>query len=367
MSEVVRILHCVHTMDRGGMESRIMDLYRHLDRSKYQYDFYVESGKHGAFEQEITELGGRLYYPDCQGNFGFPNTKSFQRFLAQHEEYKIVYAYNQWAGCYLRQAQRFNVPSRVAYSRTSIQTRSIKNNIKNIVKRNAGKYATHKFAVSKEAGAWLFGSDEVEKGNVRIWPNAIDTQKYAFQSKVRDEVRSELGLHDEMLVIHVGNIRFEKNHAFLLDIFANLKQDIPDAKLVLVGGGSIETLKEKIMSLGIENSILYLGVRKDVPRLLQAGDVFVFPSLYEGFPGAVLEAESSGLFCLISDSITPEVELSGWVRRHPLSAGAESWKNEILNRSNCKREDAWKVIRDTGYDINDVAKDTETLYYEMLR
>lgn len=348
------------------MESRIMDLYRHIDHKKFQFDFYVESCKHGTFENEIQTMGGRIFYPDKKGKFGFPNTHSFKRFLNRHREYKIVYAYNQWSGIYLEQALKCNVPYRIAYARTSIQTKSIKNIIKNIVKKSANKYSTHKFAVSKKAGVWLFGNKSLRQGEIKIWPNAIDAKKYKYSQEIREIVREELGLKDELTIIHVGNIRFEKNHLFLLDVFAKIKKRYNNSRLILVGGGSFTHLNDKIQQLGLENYVAYLGVRDDVPRILQAGDVFIFPSLYEGFPGAVLEAEASGLWCIVSDSITDEIEITNHIIRLPLSKGADYWADILEKYQPCDREYSWEKIRDAGYDIYKLVEETE-LFFENLR
>lgn len=366
MSNPIRILHIVHIMNRGGMESRIMDLYRHINHEKYQFDFYVESCQHGAFEEEIRSMGGRIFYPSKKGRCGFPNASAFNHFLRHHNEYKIIYAYNQWSGIYLKQALECGVPYRIAYARTSIQTRSIKNTIKNIVKKSANKYAVYKFAVSKKAGIWLFGLDSVQKGETKVWPNAIDTEKYKFSMNERNCIRKEIGLKNELTLVHVGNIRFEKNHPFLLDTFAEIKKKYADCKLILVGGGDYKTLSDKIRQLGLENSIYYLGVRDDVPRILQAGDIFIFPSLYEGFPGAVLEAEASGLWCLVSDSITEEVSLTDHIIRLPLSKGPEYWADTLKTYELCDREHSWEEIRDAGYDIWRLAEETE-LFFDSLK
>lgn len=366
MGEKIRVLHIVHLMNRGGMESRIMDLYRCIDKKKYQFDFYIESGEHGAFEEEILKIGGRLYYPEMRGKHGIPNFKAFYYFLRRHPEYKIIYAYNQWAGMYLKEAKKCNVPNRIAYARTAIQTKSLKNTIKNVVKKNVNKYATHRFAVSKKAGIWLFGEKFIQSSAVKIWPNAINTEEYKFFENIRKEVRSELSLTNELAIIHVGNIRFEKNHEFLLDTFAAIRKEHNDAKLFLVGGGSSVKLEERIARLGIDNCVRFLGVRSDVPRLLQGGDIFIFPSLYEGFPGAVLEAEASGLWCLVSDAITDEVDLTSHIKRLPLSKGVGYWASTLEQYHTCDRENAWKEIRDAGYDINQLSKRTEAFFDNLI-
>lgn len=364
--EQIRILHIVHILDRGGMESRIMDLYRHLDRSKYQYDFYVESGKGGTYDNEVIDLGGRVYLAEKNNKYNIPDFKQFKDFLKKHQEYKIIYAYNQWAGWYLHKAQRCGIPNRIANARTCIETKSLKNMLKNLLKMNVNKYATHRFAVSKKAAIWLFGDEIFNRGEVEVWPNAINSENFRYYEEVRRDVREELNLKDSFTVIHVGNIRFEKNHSFLLAVFEGLKRDLPNAKLILVGGGDIDKLRLRMKTLNIEDSVMYLGVRQDVFRLLQAGDCFVFPSLYEGFPGAVLEAEASGLNCLISDTITDEVMLTSHIKMMSIKDSPLLWAEAIKNFEETDRKDSWNVIKKAGYDINELIERTEKFYDSIL-
>lgn len=365
--EPMRILHIVHTLNRGGMESRIMDMYRNLDRTKIQYDFYIESGENGLFDAEVKSLGGRLFYSKKQFGPNIPNFGRFRNFILNHPEIKVVFAYNQWAGFYLKQAKKAGVLYRIAGSMTSLQTVSIKNGLKNLVKKNVNKYANYRFAVSQKAAYWLFGEEATNSEDVHIWPNAIDTMKYAFSDSIRNEMRDKLGLEDAYVIMHVGNIRFEKNHAYLLQIFAEIKKTHKNAKLVLAGGGDFASLKPDVDKLGICEDVIHLGVRSDVPQLLQAADAFVFPSLYEGFPGAVLEAEAAGANCLISDSITDEVLLTTNIKSMSLAEPPIKWANALDSITSVDRHESWKVIKDAGYDVNDLVRKQDELVEWCLK
>lgn len=362
MSEPYRILHVVHVLNRGGMESRLMDLYRHLDRSRFQYDFYIESGKRGMFDEEVEKLGGRVLYSGEGQKHGVPNLRAWRHFLAANKTYEAVCAYNQWAGWYLREAKRQGVPVRIACARTSLQTASLKNLVKNTVKLNVNYYATHKFAVSKIAGVWLFGRRAVEKNEVLVWPNAINTKQFRLDLRVRKKLREELGTGDALTVMHVGNLRFEKNHPFLLEVFAEIVKKQKNARLILVGNGSFESLREQMASLGITGEVCHLGVRSDIPDLLQAADLFIFPSLYEGFPGAVLEAETSGLPCVISDTITDEVVLTERVKQMSLKDSPKQWAAEALQLLQTERADCVDAVKAAGYDIHDLVRRMEAFY-----
>ena len=343
-----------------------MDLYRRLDRTRFQYDFYIESGNKGLYDDEIALLGGKVYYNKASLRQNIPNLKAFRVFLKNHKEYRCIYAYNQWAGWYLREAARVRIPVRIASSRTSVQTQNYKNVIKNLVKFNINSYATHKFAVSRKAAEWLFGKEEVSCGRVTVWANAIDTGRFAFDPDVRIKIRSELGLEYSFVVIHVGNIRYEKNHEYLLRVFCEIRKKHDNAALVLIGAGDSESLTEQMNELHINNSVYFLGVREDVPDLLNAGDVFIFPSLYEGFPGAVLEAEASGLNCIISDSITDEVKITDNILYLSLNEKPGKWAEKVDEFDSNDREKAWEIVKKAGYDISELTERTERFYEEVL-
>lgn len=364
--QCVRVLHIVNSLYRAGMESRIMDIYRRLDRERFQFDFYVESGNEGAYDDEVRELGGRVYYSKKKNIANIPSFKQFYRFLEVHREYRIVYAYNQWAGFYLKSAKKAGVPTRIAFARTSLDKKSLKNSIKNAVKKNVNKYATHRFAVSKKAALWLFGGEVVADEKTEVWPNAINSQAFAYSDSVRREMREELELEDKYTVVHVGNIRPEKNHSFLLEVFSEIKKLHENAQLILAGRGGMDPLMEKVRHLNIDGSVHYLGVRDDISRVLQAGDVFIFPSLYEGFPGAVLEAEASGLPCIISDTITDEVMLTDSIVAESLDKSPQMWAEKVNEIDRADRESAWKVVKDKGYDIVNLVDRMQKFFSEEI-
>lgn len=351
----IRVLHVLYKFNKGGLESRIMDILRDIDTSRFAFDFYIESGEVGDYDYEAKSLGSNIFYNKRNAKTRIPSFKLFDVFLRTHT-YEYVCAYNQWSGWYLKAAKRNKVPYRIACAVTALQGLSIKNCIKNIVKKRVNKYANYRLAVSKLAGDWLFGSQEGKKDYVKIIPNAIDSIMYKFSEETRRETRKELGLEDDFVMIHVGNIRKVKNQSFAISVLAEILESRENAKLLLVGKIINEEkyfseLKRKAEEVGVTDKIRFLGQRNDVARLLQAADVFVFPSYYEGFPGAVLEAEASGLPCLISDSITEEVAISSRCKRLPLEKGADYWAKIILNTNIYDRADAWKDVSMAGYDI----------------
>lgn len=369
MDNPIRVLQIVTQMNRAGLESRLMDIYRNIDRSRIQFDFFTCRKEIGSFDDEIKAMGGKIYYNNSLDLKGIHKVSNqFKSFLSEHTEYKIVHCHlNQWCGLVLKGAKQANVPVRIAHSRTSLQKFTIKNCIKNLVKLSTNHYATHYFAVSRKAGAWLFGKRMVDSGKVEIWPNAIDCKKFIYNPQKRKKMREALGLSNELTLIHVGNLRPEKNHALLFQIFKRVLDEQPSAKLILVGrdmmDGAIQSLAKGI---GIDQSVQFLGSRSDVPDLLQAGDVFVFPSLYEGFPGAVLEAQAAGLPCVISDTITDEVCITNNVRQLPLR-DIRSWVEEIMKAVKYQRKDTISQLYRAGYDITTLTEKLTGFYENTIQ
>ena len=353
MGELIRILQVVTQMNRAGLENRLMDIYRNIDKSKIQFDFYTCRNEKGYYDDEIKSLGGEVYYnvPISLKSY-FSTKRTMNAFLKSHD-YNIIHCHlNQWCGMILKEAYMTNIPIRIAHSRTSLKNIGLINLVKNIIKLSVRKHATHYLAVSKEAGIWLYGEKNMQSGVVTVFPNAIDCNKFQFNENVRKTMREKLNLNSSLAIIHVGNIRYEKNHKYLLDVFYNIKNRCSDSVLILVGAdcmnGKIHKYAEK---LSINESVLFLGARSDVADLLQAADVFVFPSLYEGFPGAVLEAQAAGLPCIISNTITDEVCLLETTRQLALSLPIEKWVDEIINFKDVERMNTFDNLKNKGYDI----------------
>ena len=225
--------------------------------------------------------------------------------------------------------------------------------MKLLYKRSIPRYATELFACGQEAGKWMFGGQ-----NFTVLNNAIDAEKYIYNASVRAEVRQELGIEPQSLVVgHVGRLSPQKNHAYLIDVFHALLQKHADSKLVLVGRGNLEAeIRKQCENLGIADRVIFTGVRNDVNRLLQAMDVFLLPSVYEGLGIVAVEAQAAGLPCVCSNRVPEEcVRTEGLVQFLPLEDGTERWAQEVLNRSNTVRLDRSSEIRKNDFDIRENA------------
>ena len=297
-------------MNRGGAETLIMNLYRNIDREKVQFDFLT--CKAGVFDKEIAMMGGRVYRTPYVTEVGQKRFASeIRNFLEVHPVYKVIHSHlDKMSGLVLHAAKKANVPIRIAHSHN---TESEGNHLAKIYKWYMGNYvkrsATHLYACSLEAAKWLFGN---RSNQAHILRNGIETDKFQYSSHDRSTIRDELEIHDDTFVIgHVGRFSKQKNHLFLLDIFAKVYKELPNSILILVGDGIRRgEITQRMRELNIQKQVKMLGVRKDIPALLQAFDTFVFPSFHEGLPVTLVEAQGAGLPCVISDRITTEVDMN---------------------------------------------------------
>ena len=212
-------------------------------------------------------------------------------------------------------------------------------------------------APSTEAAEYVFGKDCIEKGKAQLLHNGIDLSIYRYSAEDRQNIRKEFNVPENAFVIgHVGRFQAQKNHLFLLEIFSHVCKRTENALLLLVGKGELEeNIREKATALGILDRIIFTGVRSDVPALLSAMDVFVFPSLYEGMPNAAIEAQAAGLPCIISDTLTKEANVTGLVTYLPLE-NPEAWGKQAINSVQKERTDTHAAFQKAGYDIQSVAE-----------
>ncbi len=358
--EEVRILQVVTHMERGGLESMIMNYYRYIDREKIQFDFLVHRQERAAYDDEIESLGGRIYRLPRLVPWRKSYLSALNRFFDEHQEFNVVHVHQDClSSVILKAAMQHNVPVRIAHSHNANQDRNLKYPIKLWCRRSIPRCATHLFACGKDAGDWMFGGAPYQ-----IINNAIDVTTYTYDTNKHVELRRHLGLADELVIGHVGRFNPQKNHSFLIDIFAALLKKEPNAVLLLVGGGEgMSKMQEKAQELGIAKHVRFLGVRSDVADLMQAMDVFVFPSLYEGLPVTMVEAQAAGLPCIISDKVPTECILTeGLVDIMPLSASPEAWAEKILAKRAIPRTDRRAEIAAHGFDITTEAVKLQEFY-----
>jgi len=307
----IRVAHIIGKWLGGGVEAVVMNYYRHIDRSKFQFDFFCDSDSTNIPYEEIESLGGKVYLiPPYQ------KVSSYQKELTKilkENNYKIVHSHINTLSIFpLRAAKKAGVPIRIAHSHSTTNKQEWKKNIlKQILRPFSKMYATHYMCCSELAGRWLFGNKEYDKGNVYLLNNAIDIDKFKYNKVIRDRIRKEYNISKDTLVVgHIGRFVKQKNHEYLIDIYNEIYKQNKNSILLLAGQGPLmDSIKTKVKELNLSNNVKFLGQINNPNELYQAMDVFVLPSLYEGLPVVGVEAQSSGLLCILSTSMTKETKV----------------------------------------------------------
>ena len=357
---VKRLLCCMSVMDVGGAETFLMKQYRRLDREKYQLDFCVNVEERGAYDDEIEALGGRIFRIP-------PKTKdpvtclSSLRKIVKDNGYEAVFCSSAKSGVALDLlAARAGGAKRLIHRSSSAGDDGGK--IERILGAIIGPLTkivpNVKLAPSVLAAEFCFGKGCVEKGKAHILNNGIDTDIFSYSDELRAETRKNLGLNDEFTLIHVGRFVDVKNQDFLVDVFEQVANAHPNSKLVLVGVGDLEEkIRTKVHQKGLSEKVLFLGARKDVPALLSAADVLVFPSFYEGMPNAVIEAQALSLHCVVSDKITADCRITDLVDFLPLG-DAKQWAEKILTLADgYERKNMAERFKKIRYDAQSTLDD----------
>lgn len=365
MGSPLRVLHVVVNMNRGGAEMLLMNLYRNIDKSMIQFDFLT--CKEGVFDQEIIELGGivhRVPYITDVGHRGYVN--ELNHFFHTHKEYKIIHSHmDKMSGLVLKAAKDNNIPTRIAHSHnTSSEGNTLAKFYKWYVGKNIASSATHLFACSNQAAHWLFRE---KKKEAKILRNGIETSSFKFSALIRKQIREEFLIDESSFVIgHIGRFNHQKNHSYLLKIFAKVARKHTNAYLLLVGDGVLrKEIEKKIKKLKLEERVILTGVREDIPHLLQAIDLFVFPSLHEGLPVTLIEAQAACTPCMISDVISREVDMGLNLINYISLKDQGRWIDEIdkqINTRASREVDSVSALGKKGYDIKSTASWTEGFY-----
>ena len=348
MGEAVRVLHVLGNTNLGGAESRIMDLYRHTDRNRVQFDFLVHSGEEGFFEKEIRELGGRIFrVPRFRIYNYFSYRKALKEFFQKHHEFALVQGHmTSTAAIYLPIAKKAGVKKTAAHARSAGVDKGLKGIMTRFLRRNLADKADYLFTCSELAGISVYGEKAVREGKTIFIPNAIDCAGFTFDPKKRKKMREEFGLTDALIIGHVGRFHYAKNHEYLLRVFAELcrmsagaggstAETGADQKyhLILLGEGPLmEDTRKLAEELGVADKVHFLGNHKNIADYYQAMDYFVYPSRYEGMPGTIVEAQASGLPCLMSDTICREVIVTELVETMSIEKEPKVWAEGLQRR-----------------------------------
>lgn len=401
MSEAIRVLHVLGGVGLGGAESRIMDLYRQMDRNEIQFDFLLHSAamnrargknkgsarrkmyaqvqapckKHNEndnnvrkpefYDEEILGLGGHIY---VLPKFKVYNYLSYRRavksFFKEHHEFRVVQGHmTSTAAIYLPIAKKSGVPVTVAHSRNAGVVKGAKGIATKFFRRNLVKKADYCFACSELAGADVFGKEAMDQGRVKIIHNAIDAGRFTYDPRKRDKVRRGMGLKEELVLGHVGRFNYQKNHPYLIDIFAGVCKLRQDAVLLLLGEGpDMDAAKDQCRLLGIEDRVRFLGNQKKPEDYYQAMDIFLLPSFFEGLPGVLVEAQAAGLKCFVSDTVTREAQITDLVTYLSIEQPADKWAGIIQAETDYERQNTYQTLKDAGFDVETQAAGYRLFY-----
>lgn len=368
--EPIRIAQIVGKWVGGGVEAVVMNYYRHIDRLKIQFDFICDEDSTNIPYEEIEELGGRvIIIPPYQKIFKY--IKELTKVLKEGN-YKIVHSHINTLSVFpLYCAKKAKVPVRIAHSHSTTNKKEWKKNLmKNTLKPFSKLFATDYFCCSELAGRWLFGNKEYDKGNVYLLNNAIALEKFKYNEKVRKAKRKELDIKDNKIVIgHIGRFVAQKNHTYLIDIFNEIHKNNKDTILLLAGQGPLmEQIKSKVDSLGISDSVKFLGQRSDANELYQAFDIFLLPSLYEGLPVVGVEAQAAGLLCILSSDMTKETKVLNTTQFIELNKSVEEWSDITLKCfSKFERINTVEEISSNGFNIEKEAQKLSEAYNKLLQ
>jgi len=359
----IRILQVFASLDRGGAETMIMNIYRNIDKKKVQFDFVVNNKiDEYSYESEIKKMGGRIYrMPKYQFKNHLSYKKKWRELLVDHPEWKIIHAHHTTpAFIYLKIAKKLKRIT-IAHSHTAGGEKTLRSYVRRLMRYPLRMIPKYYFACSKSAAEWMFGRKSIE---TYILNNAVDTDEFIFDYKQRIDIRKKMKIEDNFVVGHIGRFDQAKNHDFLIDIFYAIQEHDKNSMLILIGDGKNKKLiEQKVQNLGLEDNVIFTGVRKNIAELLQGMDVFLFPSLFEGLPVTLVEAQAAGLHCVVSDTITDEVEVTkNLLEFVSLNCSSHEWAEKILRHKNSSRRNVYSEVVNSGYDINTTTNQIQQFY-----
>ena len=353
MSEPLRVAQIMGKMNRGGVEAVVMNYYRAMDKTKVQFDFFVDADSEFPQKEELEQAGAGVFMlPPYSRMWAWQ--KQLTKQLRQGR-YSIVHAHINTMNVFpMLCAWRAGVPVRICHNHSTAHPGEGKKTVLKYLLRPFNRlFATHWFACGRKAAEWMYGRQAVEHNRVVVLPNAIDTTRFAFDEAQRVQIREQLEIEPDVLVLgHVGRFCYQKNHRFLIEIFAELHQ-MTKSRLLLIGEGELtQSIRDLVHQKGLEKEVIFLGGKQDTAPYYNAMDAFCLPSFYEGLPVVAIEAQCSGLPCLLSDEVTEEAVLTDRAERFPLENSALQWAQWIVinAQASASRQEKAGIIAEKGFD-----------------
>lgn len=355
-----RVLIIINTLNVGGAETFILKVFRSIDRSKLIFDFLVCEKNKGIYEDEVEFLGGRVYHGYYKVNNLAKNLYCIYS-TVRRGKYKTVFIFSQHpiVALDLIIAKLGGANRRIVRSTNSACGGTLSNIVAYIMRPLMNLFISERIAPSREAALWLFGKRIVKRGKYTILNNGLDLNTFRFSESDRAQFRRELHLDNEIVIGHVGRFNYQKNHSFLIEVFKAFYDENKNSKLVLIGKGETKNqVALQVRNLGLNDAVIFLDVRSDIPYCLSGFDAFLFPSFFEGMPNTVVEAQACGLPCLISDSITKDAKITDLVVMKSLEETPLMWAKMLkrMIKSNRDRESYSSVMSGSGYSIDSVCE-----------
>lgn len=365
-----KVLHLFTTLDGGGVESFLYNYYMHMDHKEVNFDAIVPGEQKGYMEEDFINRGSQIFHIKRLKEDPIQHIKAVFNIIKKGN-YDIIHChgYKSVEGLILAKFLGCNV--RIIHSHMAYVSETvIQRFVRKIAVQIAKMSATDLFACGIDAAKWLFGETSYIKGKVTIINNAIDIEKYKYNSTRRKEIRRKLDLEGELVIGNVARLTYQKNQEFLLDIMNEIVKKIPNAKLLLVGSGEDKiNLQKKAEELCIKKNVNFLGLRKDIPDLLSAMDVFVLPSRFEGLPVVLAEVQAAGLPAVVADTVTKEINVTNSISYVSLEDGARVWAQIIENEGKTDERERLKIgesMKKGKYDIQYQANILYKNYIQMI-
>ena len=358
----MRVLQVFAALDSGGVSNFVMNLYREIDTTKIQFDFALTAGEKTLYDDEVLARGGRIFYFDQSKKL----TDELRRVLREEGPFQVVHSHVFfYSGLVLAEAKKAKVPSRIAHAHNAHtgESRSLpriayERGMQMLIRANA----THMLGCSEKACRYVFGDKIMKDPRAAVMPDGIDCDRFAFNPEVREQVRKEYGLDGKFVVGHVGHFNPAKNHEKILSVFAEVCRLRDDSALLLVGDGELEqNVRNQVEELGLTDKVVFAGAHRDVEHFYQAMDVFLFPSRYEGFGMAMIEAQCSGLACVASDVVPEETNADGRTVYLSLADEDVDWAEAILLLDS-KPRDMFQEIVASQFNMSEKSAQLETIY-----
>lgn len=362
-----RLLCIVSSMDRGGAETFLMKVYRKIDRTKYQFDFCVSKSQKGFYDEEIEKMGGRIFVIPPKSKNPFKSFFSIKKIVEEHKYQYVLRTSQQSLASIDLLAAKLGGANRLIYRSSNAGLTGSK--LKKVLNRVFGflpKIIPNvKIAPSTEAAMFVFGKSATKMGIVKIVHNGLDYNIFKFDPQVHNDMKKMLHIDDNIILFgHIGRFETQKNHHFLIEVFNEIYRKNKNARFLIIGEGTKELeIKNQIKALGLADVIIVLPPTNDISKYLMAMDMLIFPSYFEGMPNVIIEAEATGLRCVVSDKITKEADITGLLEYKSLEETAQSWAEKALSMIKYERKNQLANFQKNNYLITDVANEFTHLIF----